>query len=697
MFTKLNDESNSEKFFKIFYQKMVEAQHEIKSTVTVSTSEISDPKLTETQEAATDRSKFNLNSKVPYRNRRGNSLTLNEDLKKEVEGANTATQKAFQFLKHLASTITTKTQRKVTPPSTLITSPDTDDEQTNSLTGSITPSTTCTEDPIPFDSHVIVKPDGTVTTTKRNSPASPSSPTCGGITQEVDEQKLPNEVAIMQPILRFLQLLCENHNQDLQNFLRTQNNKHNYNMVSETLLFLDCICGSTTGGLGLLGLYINEKNVSLVNQTIETLTEYCQGPCHENQSCIATHESNAIDIIIALILNDINPLGRSRMDLVLELKNNASKLLLAIMESRADSVNAERIMRDISARQLIEVACSAFHQSSNFGNELDLPATNSSLYFDSASLSNSSSSNDDDEDDYEVTPKEVGHNIYILCHQLAQHNKELAAYLKPNAVFGASSAAEENQFATALSYYRKHTAQIEIVRSDRTMEQIVFPVPNICEFLTEESKLKVLHTTERDDQGSKVSDYFNSCDDLYAEMRWQKKLRGQPLLYYVSSQMSTWGTISFNLALLINIIIALFYPFESSAKLTMDTSWSLLVWVFTILAAISFKTFPHRFGLRTLAFCIVLRMLFTVGIQPTLWLLGIVNVLVTTVYLLSIMGNRGTFTKSWIRIALDGEIAYHSVYLLVCILGLCAHPFFYSVLLLSVVKQEETLRNVSFN
>lgn len=41
-------------------------------------------------------------------------------------------------------------------------------------------------------------------------------------------------------------------------------------------MFLDCICGSTTGGLGLLGLYINENNVSLINQTLETLTEYCQ-------------------------------------------------------------------------------------------------------------------------------------------------------------------------------------------------------------------------------------------------------------------------------------------------------------------------------------------------------------------------------------------------------------------------------------
>ena len=77
--------------------------------------------------------------------------------------------------------------------------------------------------------------------------------------------------------MRFLQLLCENHNLDLQQYLRDQNNKTNYDLVSETLRFLDCICGSTTGVLGLLGLYINKNNVELIKQALETLTEYCQG------------------------------------------------------------------------------------------------------------------------------------------------------------------------------------------------------------------------------------------------------------------------------------------------------------------------------------------------------------------------------------------------------------------------------------
>lgn len=94
--------------------------------------------------------------------------------------------------------------------------------------------------------------------------------------EKEEESKLSPRVSIMKPILRFIQLLCENHNQYLQNLLRDQNNKTKYNLISHTLLLLDAICGSTTGGIGLLGLYINEGNVMLINQILETLTEYCQ-------------------------------------------------------------------------------------------------------------------------------------------------------------------------------------------------------------------------------------------------------------------------------------------------------------------------------------------------------------------------------------------------------------------------------------
>nr|CAI5851385.1 unnamed protein product [Callosobruchus analis] len=465
----------------------------------------------------------------------------------------------------------------------------------------------------------------------------------------------------MQPILRFLQLLCENHNSALQNLLRNQNNKSNFNLVSETLMFLDCICGSTTGGLGLLGLYINEGNVALINQTLETLTEYCQGPCHENQNCIATHESNGLDIIIALILNDINPLGKTRMDLVLELKNNASKLLLAIMESRGDSENAERILYNMNPKQLVDVACNAFHQET-----------------------------DDDVEDTSVedgvSPRDVGHNIWILCHQLAQHNKELASLLKP-------SDNGDPKTQKAVAYYASHTAQIEIVRQDRTLEQIVFPIPEICEYLTQDTKIKVLHTAERDDQGSKVADFFDRTEQMFNEMKWQKKLRAQPLLYWVSNYMSLWSNILFNCAVLINLIMACFYPFDADLP-QISRTVSLLIWVAMLCSSAIVATLPRQTGIRTLVASTILRLIYSVGPEPTLCFLGAVTILLKGIHLVSIMGNHGTVTKTYQQILTDAELLYHVAYLVFCMLGLVMHPFFYSVLLFDVLYREETLLNV---
>lgn len=109
-----------------------------------------------------------------------------------------------------------------------------------------------------------------------------------------------------------------------------------------------------------------------------------------------------------------------------------------------------------------------------------------------------------------------------LCHvQLARHNKELAEQLSPTQM----DSHDELQVDAALDYYATHTGQIEIVRSDRTLEQIVFPIPEICEYLTDETKHRVYVSAERDDQNSKVTDFFSRTDSLFAEMKWQKKLR----------------------------------------------------------------------------------------------------------------------------------------------------------------------------
>ncbi|XP_076468931.1 inositol 1,4,5-trisphosphate-gated calcium channel ITPR1-like isoform X4 [Babylonia areolata] len=595
IFNMLMSDKRTDTFFKVFFDRMKDAQVEIKNTVSVNTTDTQQHKPSDKE-------------KEDKRRRQKGGGGVNEDLKNQFDDAAMQTNQALANIRAAQGR--------------------------------------------PLDEE------------GEDNQVMPAADDSSGekVSKDKEVKQLPIQISIMKNILRFLQLLCENHNRDLQNYLREQRHTK-YNLVCETLQFLDCICGSTTGGLGLLGLYINETNVDLITQALVTLTEYCQGPCHENQNAIAMHESNGIDIIIALLLNDINPLGRHRMDLVLELKNNASKLLLAIMESRHDSENAERILNNMNPKQLVDVAKHAFHQEDTVEDD------------------------EEEEEEREASPKAVGHNIFILAHQLSQHNKVLAELLKPS---GTDLYGDQ-----ALEFYKRHTAQIEIVRLDRTMECIVFPIPEICEFLTQETKSIVLKTAERDEQGSKVSDFFSRHEDMIAEMKWQKKLRANPPLFWFSSHMTLWGSISFNFAVIINLMVALCYPFKKEDSHTdLDPKLSGLVWTAMLVSLAIVITVPRPAGIRTLILSTILRFIFSVGLETTLWLLGALNVFNKGIFLVSLMGNRGTFTKPLHIILTDFEFMYHMFYLVLCINGLLVHEFFYSLLMLDVVYREETLLNV---
>ncbi|KAH9503750.1 Inositol 1,4,5-trisphosphate receptor type 1 [Bulinus truncatus] len=485
---------------------------------------------------------------------------------------------------------------------------------------------------------------------------------------------MSQQIAIMKPIL--------------ENYLRTQPNcKSPQNLVCETLQFLDCICGSTTGGLGLLGLYINENNVDLINQALTTLTEYCQGPCHENQNAIAMHESNGIDIIVALLLIEIKSLGKNRIDLVLELKNNASKLLLAIMESRHDSENAERILSNMRTKQLVESMQQVFQQAIAYGQivadtilhpeEMDIAIQ--AFHSEDPGKDESARYDFDDEDDNieenNTSPK-----------ALSQHNRELSDLLRPGGydLFGDQ----------ALEYYHKHTAQIEIVRQDRTMERIVFPIPEICEYLTKETKLNVFKRAERDEQGSKVADFFSRHNEMFSEMKWQKKLRMQPVMFWFSSHMGLWNSISFSCAVIINLLVAIFYPYNTLDFHSVGVRFNGLLWGAVMICTAVVVFFPHPMGFKTLLASIILRFVCTFGLRVTLFLLGLINLINKFVFMVSLLGNRGVLIKPVNEILSDFEMVYHIGYFILCALGFFFHEFFFSLLLLDVVYREETLLNV---
>ena len=70
------------------------------------------------------------------------------------------------------------------------------------------------------------------------------------------------------------------------------------------------------------------------------------------------------------------------------------------------------------------------------------------------------------------------------------------------------------------------------------------------------------------------------------------------------------------------------------------------------------------------------------------------QVVFKAIHLISIMGNDGTFNKPLTQILLDWELSYNVLYLLLCISGLCVHPFFFSGIWILLRSFPSELRNI---
>lgn len=100
-----------------------------------------------------------------------------------------------------------------------------------------------------------------------------------------------------QDLFRFLQLLCEGHNNDFQNYLRTQTgNTTTINIIICTVDYLLRLQESISdfywyySGKDVIeeqGKRNFSKAMSVAKQVFNSLTEYIQGPCTGNQQSLA--------------------------------------------------------------------------------------------------------------------------------------------------------------------------------------------------------------------------------------------------------------------------------------------------------------------------------------------------------------------------------------------------------------------------
>lgn len=129
---------------------------------------------------------------------------------------------------------------------------------------------------------------------------------------------------------------------------------------------------------------------------------------------------------------------------------------------------------------------------------------------------------------------------------------------------------------------------------------------------------------------------------------------------------------------------------------------------------------PKPQGILFFLVSLILRSIYTLGLGPALLLLGTSNVSAGSsrrcltselplnfgflfqlfnklVFLVSFVGNQGTFTRGYKAVVMDMLFIYHMSYAIICVLGLLVHEFFYSFLvkhrsLSRVTKKKNLLR-----
>ena len=99
------------------------------------------------------------------------------------------------------------------------------------------------------------------------------------------------------------------------------------------------------------------------------------------------------------------------------------------------------------------------------------------------------------------------------------------------------------------------------------MERIVFPKPEICNHLDEQTQTSFLKNAKSDNKGSRVDYFFKQFDDLYGIMENKQRLKTSDWRVYITNRAGIWSNLKFSLALIINLILVLYFPFEESELL----------------------------------------------------------------------------------------------------------------------------------
>ncbi|XP_067337181.1 ryanodine receptor 3 isoform X3 [Channa argus] len=363
-------------------------------------------------------------------------------------------------------------------------------------------------------------------------------------------------------LFRFLQLLCEGHNGDFQNFLRTQTgNTTTVNIIISTVDYLLRLQESISdfywyySGKDVIdetGKQNFSKALSVAKQIFNSLTEYIQGPCIGNQQSLA--HSRLWDAVVGFLHVFANMQMKLSQDAsqiellkeLMDLQKDMVVMLLSLLEGNVvngtigkqmvdtlveSSNNVEMIlkffdmflkMKDLTASENFreyDPECKGIISKKEFQKSMESQKqyTQSEIDF----LLSCAEADENDMFNYKEfverfhePAKDIGFNLAVLLTNLSEHmphDSRLATFL---------DVAE-----SVLSYFEPYLGRIEIMGGAKRIERVYFEISESSREQWEKPQVKeskrqfIFDVVNEGGESEKMEMFVNFCEDTIFEMQ----------------------------------------------------------------------------------------------------------------------------------------------------------------------------------
>ncbi|MBN3304979.1 RYR3 protein, partial [Amia calva] len=384
----------------------------------------------------------------------------------------------------------------------------------------------------------------------------------GMVTEEGSREKVLQNDEFTKDLFRFLQLLCEGHNNDFQNFLRTQTgNTTTVNIIISTVDYLLRLQESISdfywyySGKDVMdepGQRNFSKALAVAKQIFNSLTEYIQGPCIGNQQSLA--HSRLWDAVVGFLHVFANMQMKlsqdsSQIELLkelLDLQKDMVVMMLSLLEGNVvngtigkqmvdtlmeSSNNMEMILKffDMFLKLKDLTSSDAFKEYDPDGKGVISKkefqkAMESQKQYSQSEIEFLLSCAEADENDmfnyeqfverFHEPAKDIGFNVAVLLTNLSEHmphDSRLGSFLE--------------LAASVLSYFEPYLGRIEIMGGAKRIERVYFEISESSRTQWEKPQVKeskrqfIFDVVNEGGESEKMELFVNFCEDTIFEMQ----------------------------------------------------------------------------------------------------------------------------------------------------------------------------------